>query len=405
LPEILTIENLGPIRRLEIELRRLTVLIGEQASGKSLVAHLFYFFQGLPKHLARIYTPDLVERDGWQAEALTRILDDLMGVPFRIFANGIATLRWRMTDEQGREMFAFSVDIDNNGNTVRPSENLAQMMAMLAKDWSEAPDILGQMRELEQFFIPTDRGMFSRFSEWEPSVLYSSYLPEPLRRFADTLQSAVKLYSAVKSLGLETSDGDKSDPPSGKDFRFLQSCQKKALAGEPFIPADGPLKWQWQVESPDGPKTLPIEATSSGQMQAWPFFAIACTYGLAGDLTFYFEEPESHLHPRAQAEITKAIVYLVNKGSAFLITTHSPFIAYSINNMIQRFLSHKGEVPEGQLGLDPDDVAAYNLFASPDRAPEDIMDRDDTNLLKLDGLDDVANELGAEFDELLEMED
>jgi len=45
--ESLTIGRLGPIGKLEIKPRPLTILIGEQASGKSLVALLLYFFRGL----------------------------------------------------------------------------------------------------------------------------------------------------------------------------------------------------------------------------------------------------------------------------------------------------------------------------------------------------------------------
>ena len=90
-------------------------------------------------------------------------------------------------------------------------------------------------------------------------------------------------------------------------------------------------------------------------------------------------------------------------GHSFVVTTHSPFIGYVVDNMIQRYISHKGKVPKDQIALNPDDVAAYRLRQRPEDPPEDIMDRKDTKLLKLDELEQVADELGKEFDELMDM--
>ena len=41
------IKNFGPIQEAEIELKKVLVLIGEQASGKSTIARLIYFFKTL----------------------------------------------------------------------------------------------------------------------------------------------------------------------------------------------------------------------------------------------------------------------------------------------------------------------------------------------------------------------
>jgi len=186
---------------------------------------------------------------------------------------------------------------------------------------------------------------------------------------------------------------------------FIMSCEAEALGGHAAVATETTSDWQWSVLRRGRAKKLPIEATSSGQMEAWPFFAIAKTAGLIFEGSdFYFEEPETHLHPRAQVEVMKVIAYLVNHGHRFMVTTHSPFIGYVVDNMMQRFMSYKGKVPEGQIALNPDDVAAYRLRQRPEDPPEDIMDREHTKLLVLDELEDVADELEAEFDELLDME-
>lgn len=47
----IAIKNFGPITEAEIELRKSIVLIGEQASGKSTVAKLVYYFKSLREDL------------------------------------------------------------------------------------------------------------------------------------------------------------------------------------------------------------------------------------------------------------------------------------------------------------------------------------------------------------------
>ena len=78
------------------------------------------------------------------------------------------------------------------------------------------------------------------------------------------------------------------------------------------------------------------------------------------------EEPEAHLHPRAQRLLAKVIAKAVNRGKIVVLTTHSDYILYCINNLIA--LSSKEEKAK-ELGyaedevIDPDDVAAYLLRA------------------------------------------
>ena len=45
------IKNFGPVQDAEIEIKKVLVLIGEQASGKSTIAKLIYFFKGLSNYL------------------------------------------------------------------------------------------------------------------------------------------------------------------------------------------------------------------------------------------------------------------------------------------------------------------------------------------------------------------
>lgn len=142
---------------------------------------------------------------------------------------------------------------------------------------------------------------------------------------------------------------------------------------------------------------LLLGALSSGQSETWPFFALASTFGISEKLCdFYFEEPETHLHPKAQVEVVKTIAYLISRGHRFVITTHSPFILYVINNLIQAHMAYDGNPPEGEFSINPDHVAAYCLGDN----PRSIVD-EETRLLDLDEIDDVLDSIGKEFYALL----
>jgi hypothetical protein len=403
--ETLILEKLGPIGRLEIKPRPLTIIIGEQASGKSLVAQMLYFFRGLESHLARIFSPDLVEQTNWPDVAVRRILDGLRGVPFGYFANGTAKLQYRDPVRHGMAS-EWGLSVRNANRTVRVQKGLREEMEGWAKRWKDEPDLLGFSRDPSPIFIPTERSAFARLSDLEPSVLFADYQPEPFRRFASLLYAAQRFFSP-EDYSLEDpqlpSDWVERQKVKRTWMDFIRTCQLNALAGEAYVPRGGPLRWKWRLDKSSGNKILPIAATASGQMEAWPFFVIASRYGTEEiPCHFFFEEPETHLHPTAQVEVMKVIALLVNIGHSFVVTTHSPYILYVINNMIQRFISLRGMIPEGEhRWLNPDTVAAYRLKQRADEGLQDVMDRGDTDLIDEQELDRVANELGGEFDDLL----
>lgn len=379
--ETLTIENLGPIKKLEIKPRPLTIIIGEQASGKSLVAQLLYFFRGFKSHLAQFFGPDLVSQANWPNLVVGLILNSLRGVDFGHFANRTAHLNY-----QRREIgTGWRLEINQYGNSVRVFDDFAQYIYGRMGLWQNDPAALGDAQANNNIFIPTERGLVSMLLDSHPGWLYATSQPKPFREFAELL-STLPQRRRLSKISTATSS-------------FISQCQKDALGGKTFFTQDSPRKIMWSADS----KLLPIAGTSSGQMEAWPFFEIA-QYVSASDtcVNVYFEEPETHLHPRAQVEIMNVVAYLVNRGHNFVITTHSPFLLQVIDNMLQRFMNFKGQVPEEQeKWLNPEKVAAYCLRRDSEESPEDIMDRKETGLLDASELEKVSNELGAEFDDLL----
>ena len=380
--EKLILKNLGPLKESVLEPRKLTIIIGEQATGKSLAAQLLYFFRGLKYFLAKKYKETSFE-ENWQERVIRELLYELRGVRFGYFANDTAHLIYQKEDK------TWQITIYGKSQRVRPLKQLRLDITSWFKKWHQDKEALGKERsQTRQFFIPTEGPLITLFIVNEPGVLFSSYQPLFLKEFANAISRSLEIY-----------DGLIHQKTYPSDVIFLLNKQKEALGGMAYVPKKGVKVWKWQLA--DKKKVLPIEAVSSGQMEAWPFFVMITTFGvLYKDAMFYLEEPETHLHPRAQVKVMETIGYLVNQGRQFVITTHSPFILYVVNNMIQRWLSYKGNVPEGQIGLNPEDVTAYQFKEESQR----IIDRDETGLIDVQELERIADALGEEFDRLLALE-
>ncbi|MCY4261402.1 MAG: AAA family ATPase, partial [Rhodobacteraceae bacterium] len=48
------------------------------------------------------------------------------------------------------------------------------------------------------------------------------------------------------------------------------------------------------------------------------------------------EEPESHLHPAMQVELTRQLALLVEEGLRIIVTTHSEWLLEELGNIVQR---------------------------------------------------------------------
>ncbi|MGL5192692.1 MAG: AAA family ATPase [Chroococcales cyanobacterium] len=114
-------------------------------------------------------------------------------------------------------------------------------------------------------------------------------------------------------------------------------------------------------------RPIEIEMASSGQMETWPMVSIAqAMFGWEASqrpLFIHIEEPETHLHPAAQVAITKLLAYLCNKGFRLVITTHSLFVLYVVNNLVlaAQTLPDKNfeNIPDSSFRLSPNQLSAY----------------------------------------------
>ena len=125
--------------------------------------------------------------------------------------------------------------------------------------------------------------------------------------------------------------------------------------------------------------------------------------------TTTIEEPEAHLFPEAQRDITYLITLLANQPkSQVIITTHSPYILAALNNLVEAHLVGQKEtkaeavskVINPLLWVNPENLYVGYLDKG---GIEDIIDPE-TRLIKHEILDGVSDDIMSKFDDLLEIQ-
>ena len=106
---------------------------------------------------------------------------------------------------------------------------------------------------------------------------------------------------------------------------------------------------------------LPLSRASSMVSELTPLVLYAQYLIEPGDLVI-IEEPEAHLHPAMQAEMTRALARSVRKGLRVVITTHSEWVLESLGNLVQlSALPQEGRsgFPGEDCALSPDQVGIW----------------------------------------------
>lgn len=124
---------------------------------------------------------------------------------------------------------------------------------------------------------------------------------------------------------------------------------------------------------------------------------------------FFIEEPELNLYPITQYNLINNLIKLINKRPhSIFITTHSPYILTSLNNLI--LAGDRGKlnqevtsniVPRDRW-IKRSDVSAWKINADTNEL-ENLLD-EDLHMLKAEEIDDVSHIINQEFDALFEIE-
>lgn len=155
---------------------------------------------------------------------------------------------------------------------------------------------------------------------------------------------------------------------------------------------------------------MPLSASASGYQSIIPIQLVLENSSNYYDANFFIiEEPELNLYPITQRRL---INYIVSKcairESKLLLTTHSPYVLSSLNNLLfaykvaQRHPDQEEEISRiipKDSWLNPEEFAAYFVA---DGTVRSIVN-EKTGLISENELDGVSEDIGDEFDALMEI--
>ncbi|MEZ4705816.1 MAG: AAA family ATPase [Caldilineaceae bacterium] len=437
----IAIRNFMALQDVDIEIKNLLILIGEQASGKSTISKLVYFFKSIRQDLIEVIYDDL---DGDPA-LHTQLWRKIGSKFYNYFGSTKHLENFEITywyDETNRLNLSLAED-KSLKVSFQPSEFYqslfyGQMVTLI----DEVKSHLKQENIYEQRAFQRSLNDLERYTETlfhdRQIPLYlpagrniSVNYPEPFRfEFYGNLRGGIALQETkpnpvpssdlyLMSSFLEQVERIKQRFRSNDFHTLLQDYQALGKSANEHVlrlvidHIAKILRGDYQHDQNsekiyyDAQHYVYLNNASSGQQEAIRILQDAFLTILDNEGVFrVIEEPEAHLYPTAQKYLMEILVMMLNyTDSQLIITTHSPYILGIVNNLLYATRVARNnplasadveQILPQATWLNPQDVTAYFLS---DGGGESIIDSA-MGLLDQNMLDEISEELGAEFQDL-----
>lgn len=362
--EKLIIKNFGPIKDIELDLRKVNVFIGDQGTGKSTVA----------KVLTAIY----------------RIGDTGGLINKERFASNVINHLNKLFELQNYFSKKTFILFQNKDFTFKYNQGLVTI---------ERPSKIIDLELFElysSFYIPAERNSLhiissSIFDLIDSKISIPSYYLQFAQRILNIKNNQLTFdFNDVLSIQYDFSEGIDKIILLNKRRIKLSEASSAIQSVSPLLIY---LSNQYKVN-----KRLSKSAIQPKRLVA-------------------IEEPELNLFPETQSRLMKYLVESIqgrlnDVRQKTVIATHSPYILTSLNNLMYSYTvgMMKGKsrkvmnIVEKRYWLNPNEVSAYMML--PNGKCVDIMEREGEHngLIKAEMIDGVSSELNVEFDQLLKLE-
>jgi predicted ATPase len=412
--ERLIIENFLGLKNIDMEVRDINILIGAQSVGKSVCAKLLYYFKICIHDFYNLNFISKTKRefDNALSESFYRyfpkqflgtsefkIRYEIGTAYIEIYNKNNINISYSDIFSDSRKTFKKELqkiqDNAKNSKSIRIQHD--QSTPIFIEFLEQINQELGNPTGFYQTFIPSGRSTYS-FLHKNIFTFLSNNAP------IDTFLIAFGgFYESIKDFYLLNRETKGTSKQIKKILNQLLSGTYIKVREEDYIALN------------DG-RNISVISASSGQQEILPLIIILDCFIkdiIPNSNTLYIEEPEAHVFPTSQKLIVELIAYAYNLSKSplqFFITTHSPYILTSFNNLMRAGILQKKLspeklkklykiVPENQI-IDPDKVRAYTLE---DGKLISLLDNE-YKIINANTIDDVSNELGEIFSSLLDME-
>jgi len=413
--EKISIKNFGGLKNIEFEFKKINIIIGPQASGKSITVKLTFFFKDFFKSIFKSIIEGDTKRDidnkqkekfityfpreAWGTEDF-EILYEINESYIKITRNGSTTFKIEYsadiskTIKKGRKLYADELG-KFEGELRVPRFTLSYQFRQRFEECLSSD--IDKLTAYDQYFVPAGRSFFANLQSGIFSFLSNNRQLDPFLIEFGSFYETFKQYT-----------GNRND--TRKKRSHFENLESELINGEYILEKDKDY-----LMHKDNRK-VNLTNASSGQQEILPLILIMrALYEMKfrHGATLYIEEPEAHLFPTAQRKIVQLLSRVFNERSEsmqLIITTHSPYIVSSFNNLLEagRIINEEPKhaeqvykiIPKNEV-INPKYLVAYSLQNGVKRM---IID-EETQLISQNILDGVSDDISVEFGNLLEIGD
>ncbi|MBQ0090116.1 MAG: AAA family ATPase [Prevotellaceae bacterium] len=349
----LKVENIGSIKKIDIELNKLTVILGPQSSGKSTIAKLICFCQWVEKRcfinfeensnrfmkdgefvrvLAEYHRMDEYIRENsflnYEGNFITIILKDVKVAITKVSSDLKYVYPKICYIPAERNIVAAIPNVKKYNDT-------NDSMLYFMYDWFEArsyiKDVnLGNLlqREIQYHYD----------EKTDKDVVYDGDVPLQLMNASSGVQSILPLYTVLNY----------SFDSIYKRYKPLSSEQKEQVNNAMKILSEqlnGAFKDAHEKGERVNKITLEIDEDTNSILipflhkdrQVLDMFESARRSFFYENTHVYVEEPEQNLFPDTQAKFVYWFMHELqnaDRNHTALITTHSPYVLFALNNCL-----------------------------------------------------------------------
>lgn len=433
----LVINKLGPIEWCELECSQFMTLTGFQASGKSTIAKVIYYFRTIKDditELAKTQALNSIQGEGAEREfdignevGLRRGLENYLREKFlRTFGSS-----WGMSNEMYIEYHFtdtcfINISLKEDSSYATPNYIWITLCDELKNFLRERDHSLtsttvgvpeGELRKFREelyklfddncsvVYIPAGRSMITLLSQ-QLNYIYATMGDAQKRSLDNCTKDYLERILRLKpefSEGLnglvQYSTGEIKLPVKIKNQaldlieKILRGAYRYNNGEEQIILKDG--------------KYVKLNYSSSGQQECVWILNLLFYYLLQSKpILFIIEEPESHLFPESQKYITELIALMNNCRHSIVLTTHSPYVLGTLNNLLYAYTfctQHKknaNEIIPESLWLDFKNFSS--LFVK-DGLVENCMD-EEVHMIQNEKIDEISKVINNDFDRLLDLQ-
>jgi predicted ATPase len=453
------VHNLAKIKKAKIDVKDLTIFVGKNSTNKSYMAHTLYilnktlnkfkselfqqiyidklFFEfinqnketlneikNVDKQIKEKKNNSLIDEDNFIPEFIREVTFD--------FANhDISKLYNKIYD------FLVDTIISTIDKSFNANQEIIKKIVFLKLDkiYIDTPtkikiesfeeendykiiirkiffDICKEFHKLkiceEEFYFPASRtGFVLAFDEIVSGVLRDRFGGQPTAtKLTEPTIDFISGFADIKS-GKFGDDFDlnlfaeKRDIKSKDKMKSLfEFIEKRIIKGKIIEDKKDQNYTQFYLQPSNGSNKLELHLTSSATVELLPLVIFLKHFSKIENRFLVIEEPEAHLHPKAQIEMARLIVMLVNTGAKVLITTHSDYILNELSNCIKLSTAKESDKKEyldkfsltKDTTIEKERVSAY-LFKD-EEAEIDVRELDiDDYGISNDNFDDILDEL------------